>query len=144
SLRFVLGLLTLAAATAQDTMGIFITSQFQGMVGVSLASFFLMRRQPNPYAEDGVADTLKQTQATHQRTPGAPIQAVGPTKWGGFKPPKWAPLSHRKAFELAAARRAAEAASANGEDEAAGSEKAARPRQVAVPIQPYYYRSRKA
>jgi hypothetical protein len=53
SLRFVLGLLALAAATAQDTMGIFITSQFQGMVGVSLASFFLMRRQPNPYANSG-------------------------------------------------------------------------------------------
>lgn len=50
SLRFVLGLLIMAAATRADTMGVFITSQFQGVVGVSMAAFILMRRQPNPFA----------------------------------------------------------------------------------------------
>lgn len=48
SLRFVLGLLVMGAAAQGDTMGIFVTSQFQGAVGVSLASLVLMRRQPNP------------------------------------------------------------------------------------------------
>jgi hypothetical protein len=38
SLRFVLGLLIMAAATKADTMSVFITSQFQGIVGVSLAA----------------------------------------------------------------------------------------------------------
>jgi hypothetical protein len=52
SLRFVLGLLILAAATKADTMGVFITSQFQGIVGVSLAAVVLMRRQGNPFAEE--------------------------------------------------------------------------------------------
>jgi hypothetical protein len=53
SLRFVLGLLILAAATKADTMGVFITSQFQGIVGVSLAAIVLMRRQANPFAAEG-------------------------------------------------------------------------------------------
>ncbi|MFM7374042.1 MAG: hypothetical protein ACKO39_02670, partial [Chthoniobacterales bacterium] len=70
--------------------------------------------------------------------------ATGPAKWGGHKPPKWAPLSHRKAFELAAARREAEAAAGENEEKSETGEKVARPRQVAVPIQPYCYRSRKA
>ncbi len=51
SLRFVIGLLVLAASTRADTMGVFITSQFQGIVGVSLAALFLMKRQPNPFAD---------------------------------------------------------------------------------------------
>jgi hypothetical protein len=50
SLRFVLGLMALAAATTADTMGIFVSSQFQAMIGVSLAAMILMRRQPNPFA----------------------------------------------------------------------------------------------
>jgi hypothetical protein len=53
SLRFVLGLLILAAATKADTMGVFITSQFQGVVGVSLAAVALMKRQRNPFASEG-------------------------------------------------------------------------------------------
>jgi hypothetical protein len=53
SLRFVLGLLIMAAATKADTMGVFITSQFQGIVGVSLAAMVLMRRQGNPFAAEG-------------------------------------------------------------------------------------------
>jgi hypothetical protein len=52
SLRFVLGLLIMGAATRADTMGVFITTQFQGIVGVSLAAMMLMRRQPNPFAEE--------------------------------------------------------------------------------------------
>jgi hypothetical protein len=54
SLRFVLGLLILAGATKTEfTLGIFVTSQFQGVVGVTLASLFLMKRQPNPFAVEG-------------------------------------------------------------------------------------------
>ena len=53
SLRFVLGLLILGAATKADTMGVFVSSQFQGVVGVSFAALFLMRRQGNPFAAEG-------------------------------------------------------------------------------------------
>jgi hypothetical protein len=53
SLRFVIGLLIMAAATRADTMGLFVTSQFQAIVGVSAAALFLMRRQPNPLAAEG-------------------------------------------------------------------------------------------
>ena len=53
SLRFVLGLLIMGAATKADTMGVFVTSQFQGIVGVSLAAMVLMRRQGNPFAAGG-------------------------------------------------------------------------------------------
>jgi hypothetical protein len=55
SLRFVIGLLIMAAATRADTMGLFVTSQFQAIVGVSAAALFLMRRQPNPLAAEGGA-----------------------------------------------------------------------------------------
>lgn len=51
SLRFVLGLLILGAATKADTMGVFITQQFQGVVGVVLAATLLMRREHNPLAD---------------------------------------------------------------------------------------------
>jgi hypothetical protein len=60
SLRFVLGLLIMGAATKADTMGVFITSQFQGIVGVSLAAMLLMRRQPNPFAEEQASGGLRQ------------------------------------------------------------------------------------
>lgn len=50
SLRFVVGLLIMGAAVKADTMALFITSQFQAIVGVSVAALFLMRRQPNPFA----------------------------------------------------------------------------------------------
>ncbi|MBU3666622.1 MAG: hypothetical protein FGM15_12215 [Chthoniobacterales bacterium] len=52
SLRFVIGLLIMAAATKADTMSVFVTMQFQGVLGVSVASLFLMRRQQNPFAEE--------------------------------------------------------------------------------------------
>lgn len=145
SLRFVLGLLIMGAATKADTMGVFITSQFQGVVGVSLAALVLMKRQKNPFAAQGTSGQLQQIidDTSQNRHAGQP-QNVGPAKWGGHKPPKWAPLSHRKAFELAAARRKAETATDVAGEQNADEAKVQRPRQVAVPIQPYYYRSRKA
>ena len=60
SLRFVLGLLIMAAATKADTMGVFITSQFQGVVGVSLAALVLMRRQGNPFAAEAANGGTRQ------------------------------------------------------------------------------------
>jgi hypothetical protein len=60
SLRFVLGLLIMAAAAMSDTMGIFVTSQFQGIVGVSLAALVLMRRQANPFAAEAANGGTKQ------------------------------------------------------------------------------------
>lgn len=168
SLRFVIGLLVLAASTRADTMGVFITSQFQGIVGVSLAALVLMRRQPNPFAAEGGAGVwpeaygLKQDARTEREngehaasesarsTAGiaaAQIKPVGPAKWGGQKPPKWAPLSHR--LEYARSRRVAEsreseAASRRAKAEDGAKQERKKPRQVAVPIQPYYYRSRRA
>ena len=54
SLRFVVGLLIMGAAVKADTMALFVTQQFQAIVGVTVAALFLMRRQPNPFAvEDG-------------------------------------------------------------------------------------------
>jgi hypothetical protein len=155
SLRFVLGLLAMAAATAQDTMGIFITSQFQGMVGVSLASFFLMRRQPNPYAT-GDEHTLPQLEGApegriengsqmpdpHQNG-GGPNQASGAGSVAAVRTPMrsaaWMPRSLRMRIiaeqreqAALAARAAAPAPSAT-----AASEASQRPRQVAVPYRNY-------
>lgn len=54
SFRFVSGLIVLAGVTNDNSLGVFLTMQFQGIVGVALASIFLMRRQPNPfYVERG-------------------------------------------------------------------------------------------
>lgn len=50
SFRFVAGLVVLAGITNENSLGVFITMQFQGVIGVALASIFLMRRQSNPYA----------------------------------------------------------------------------------------------
>jgi hypothetical protein len=67
SLRFVLGLLIMAAATRADTMGIFVTTQFQGVVGVSLAAMVLMRRQGNPFAADAANGGLQDSGTTGRR-----------------------------------------------------------------------------
>ena len=74
SLRFVIGLLIMGAAVKADTMALFITSQFQAIVGVSIAALFLMRRQPNPFVEE--EQTLEQIansrrQATDKLRPAA-------------------------------------------------------------------------
>lgn len=50
SLRFVLGILIMGAASRADTMGVFVTTQFQGIVGACLGAALLMTRQPNPLA----------------------------------------------------------------------------------------------
>jgi len=145
SFRFVSGLIVLAGVTNDNSLGVFLTMQFQGVVGVALASVFLMRRQPNPFAAQGTSEEQRQiADETSQKRPAGQPQTVGSAKWGGYKPPKWAPLSHRKAYEVAAQRRKAEAASNEIEEKNESEGKAQRPRQVAVPIQPYYYRSRKA
>ena len=57
SLRFVLALLIMGAATRADTMGIFVTSQFQGVVGASLAALVLMQRQRNPITSQLLSGT---------------------------------------------------------------------------------------
>jgi len=147
SLRFVLGLLVMGAAIKADTMALFVTQQFQGVVAVAFAALFIMRRQANPFAplnHDNGDASMQVERSSPQRMANDGRRAVGPTKWGGFKPPKWAPLSHRKAYELATARRKAEAATDVVDEKNVDEGKAQRPRQVAVPIQPYYYRSRKA
>jgi hypothetical protein len=150
SLRFVVGLLVMGAAVKADTMALFITSQFQAIVGVSFAALLLMRRQSNPLAEEDGAELRQMPDGARLQKVDGNLgpkdyrQQVGPAKWGGFKPPKWAPLSHRKAYELAAARRKAEAATDVVDEKNVDEGRAQRPRQVAVPIQPYYYRSRKA
>jgi hypothetical protein len=179
SFRFVSGLVILASVTNENTLGVFVGAQFQAIVGVAMASFFLMRRQPNPFAAQGGAEEQWQKaegirrkkaegmsgprdqetksrvfepemaprQTARGKAEGKPKdegRQVGPARWGGHKPPKWAPLSHRKAYELAAARRKAEAATDDIDEKNVDEGKAQRPRQVAVPIQPYYYRSRKA
>lgn len=142
SFRFVAGLVVLASVTNENTLGVFVAAQFQAIVGVALASFFLMRRQPNLFA--GQVEEMTRPRDQETKRPKDEGHQVGPAKWGGHKPPKWAPLSHRKAYELAAARRKAETAADAADEKNADEGSAKRPRQVAVPIQPYYYRSRKA
>jgi len=142
SFRFVSGLIVLAGVTNDNSLGVFLTMQFQGVVGVALASIFLMRRQPNPFA--GQVEEVTRPRDQETKRPKDEGHQVGPAKWGGHKPPKWAPLSHRKAYELAAAHRKAGAGNDDIDEKNVDEGKAQRPRQVAVPIQPYYYRSRKA
>ncbi len=161
SLRFVLGLLALAAATAQDTMGIFVTSQFQGMVGVSLASFFLMRRQPNPFAQEqetGRADLVARVPRPGPSGAPAPgalasliegsseLKAEAPAMAGvassnrtAMRPTAWMPRALRMRIiteqreQAALAAQATAAAPSNTGVNAANE----RPRQVAVPYRNY-------
>jgi hypothetical protein len=78
SLRFVLGLLILGAATRADTMGVFVTSQFQGVIGVSLAALFLMRRQANPFAAES-GETEREARSMER----------GAGKWGTRRQGAW-------------------------------------------------------
>jgi hypothetical protein len=68
SLRFVLGLLVMGAAVRADTMALFITSQFQAIVGVSVAALFLMRRQLNPLVVDGGEGWLPEAEVGGRRS----------------------------------------------------------------------------
>ena len=183
SLRFVIGLLILAASTRADTMGIFVSSQFQGIVGVSVAALFLMKRQRNPFAPEVEGEYLRRSSPRAGRPDPAGLPAPGILAGliegqsvrssdsqagegsGGDHPavapkeaddpsadsrqarrriPKWLPRSHRRAFALAAARSEAEKRDAKSGADGESRAEPKKPRQVAVPIQPYYYRSRKA
>lgn len=74
SLRFVLGLLVMGASVKSDTMALFVTSQFQAVLGVSFAALFLMRRQPNPFYE-AEAGTVR----------GRGLWGMGPAAEGGIR-----------------------------------------------------------
>jgi hypothetical protein len=82
SLRFVLGLLFMAAATQADTMGIFVTTQFQGVVGVSMAALVLMRRQANPFAAGG-GEAIRQGAEGIRHTAYGRRQETGPVEYAG-------------------------------------------------------------
>lgn len=135
SFRFIAGLVVLAGVTNENSLGVFITMQFQGVVGVGLAALVLMRRQPNPYA-------LEVEGSPHKPATSSGARPVA------FRPPRapWMPPKMRRGIT---AQRETEWKQAQAAEEAAkaaadAAAKPARPRQVAVPIQPYYYRSRKA
>ncbi len=51
SYRFVVGLVFLASVVRADTLAVFVTMQFQGVIGVSMASLLLMKTMPNTIAE---------------------------------------------------------------------------------------------
>jgi len=202
SLRFVLGLLVMGAAIKADTMALFVTQQFQGILAVAFAAVFLMRRHPNPFfqGQQGVGEVAAfpprptsgraagagSKQSSGQEAPGPDMDGmpapgvladlieghaenvsveVGTAKRtrvaadGGLvrtisaRLPKrvasWMPRSMKRQV-VAANRHAAEQTEAALADQTLKDDGATargagkRPRQVAVPIQPYYYRSRKA
>jgi hypothetical protein len=142
SLRFVIGLLIMVAATTADTMGIFVSSQFQGIMAVSMASLVFMRRQINPFAA-GEENTLPQREGApegridHRNRPNEtrPAAAVRTP----MRSAAWMPRSLRMRIiagqreEAALAAQAAAAAPSS----AAASEASQRPRQVAVPYRNY-------
>ena len=66
SFRFVSGLIVMAGVTNDNSLGVFLTMQFQAVVGVALASVFLMRTQPNPLAT-GEEHTVPQTEGRVER-----------------------------------------------------------------------------
>jgi hypothetical protein len=142
----------MGAATKADTMGVFITSQFQGIVGVSLAAMVLMRRQPNPFAEEQASGGLrqeaggkwemrKQGARSEEHGAGNAVTAPRDVGTGGtvrtmpIRTPKriarWMPRRLRAAV---VAQNAAEEEPEGTETPKDGSEK---PRQVAVPYQNY-------
>jgi hypothetical protein len=153
SLRFVLGLLVMAAATRADTMGVFVTYQWQGALGVSVAALFLMRRCRNPFVsltggekrpvetgrrEAALADfalfeqfapagDFPEPRASSKAAKGAPVHM-----------PRWMSFAQRRA--VLGSREAAPSA-----DPAPASPAAPppRPRQLAVPFQNYRGRRRR-
>jgi hypothetical protein len=122
SLRFVLGLIVMAASTKADTMGIFVTTQFQGAVGVTMAALLLMRRQTNPLAyleraaaaarsEDAMADSRLRGEV--ETSPvfelfapamSSPASVHASMTSGAVNLPKWA--SRRQRAERAATKAA--------------------------------------
>jgi hypothetical protein len=139
SFRFVAGLVVMAGVTNDNSLGVFITMQFQAIAGVALASVFLMRRQPNPFARAGNPHETEESplamlftrmlpggkklqQKVHRSGPGSP--------WVGRRPPRWAPVSHHAAY-------AGHAESVEKTPVEAGAEGTGKPRQFAVPYRNY-------
>jgi len=148
SLRFVIGLVVLAGTLNENSLGVFITMQFQGVVGVMVASVFLMRSEPNPFAA-GERSLLPQLEAAHPEggagnTPRMrwlgssrnemPSQSMPPPM---TRVPRWAPQSHHAAAARARAlqlKQLRETPQPTLEESAP----AKRPRMLAVPFQSYY------
>jgi hypothetical protein len=159
SFRFVAALVIMAGVTNENTLGVFIGSQFQAVVGVALASFFLMRRQPNPYAEETENQETRAYNAEGQHLVGngraetgdqslaRPIQLAadgGVVRTMPVKTPqrlaRWMPRRIRAAV-LAQQAAAADGTEEEGErlkdEETKRPETPKRPRQLAVPYQLY-------
>jgi hypothetical protein len=151
SLRFVLGLLIMAAATKADTMGVFITTQFQGIAGVSLAAMVLMRRQGNPFAGEQdlevksgkVARWQGGKQGPVSEAQGAENAVTAPRDVGTGGTVRTMPIRTPKRIARWMPRRvrAAVVAQYAAEEEPEGTETpkdgSERPRQLAVPYQNY-------
>jgi hypothetical protein len=132
SLRFVLGLIVMAASTKADTMGIFVTTQFQGAVGVTMAALLLMRRQPNPlaYVQRASAEARPETTFADPKLRGevetspvfelfapamsSPLPSDASMAAGPGSLPKWA--SRRQRAELAATKTASDSKPAEQEN----------------------------
>ena len=108
SLRFVLGLLIMAAATRADTMGVFVTTQFQGVVGVSLAAMVLMRRQENPFGGERAETGGRRPERGERRAKGEGGKADLRPKTASGLPKRTAPWMTRRMRERVAAQQAAD------------------------------------
>lgn len=135
SFRFISGLIVLAGVTNENSLGVFITMQFQGIAGVALASLVMMRAHSNPFSgakpESGAGPKAR---AAHRSS-----QPRVPSARAPWMPRK---MQRRIAAQEELQRKAALAQSV-GEANAGDRPKPPRPRQLAAPIQPYFYRSRR-
>ena len=166
SLRFVLGLLVMGASVKSDTMALFVTSQFQAIVGVSFAALFLMRRQANPFLEesapwravqgapkkltgerqmadavrvgDGIPTPSMLASLIEGETKNVDQESAGSTKTA-MRPTAWMPRALRMRIITEQREQAALAAQAAAAAPSATAASAARqrPRQVAVPYRNY-------
>jgi len=151
SLRFVIGLVVLAGTINENSLGVFITMQFQGVVGVMVASVFLMRSEQNPFAA-GERSLLPQLQAADAAGAGGNAPRM---RWldGGrseipsvstpppmTRVPRWAPQSHHAAAARARALQLKKLMETPqpAVEESAPPGGAKRPRMLAVPFQSYY------
>ena len=109
SLRFVLGILIMGAATRADTMGVFVTTQFQGVVGACLGALVLMTREANPLAGKEKEEVRRRAGAVGKSKGGKvekweggmagdveEMKARLRSIYGTYRPlPKWASFRHR-------------------------------------------------
>jgi hypothetical protein len=160
SFRFVSGLVVLAGITNENTLGVFITMQFQGVVGVALASVFLMSRRPNPFFDPSEGDSQSGPRRLIPSRPGDGVPApsllsslvegpemlpatTGPRDVGTGGTVRTLPIRTPKRIARWMPRRvrAAVVAQYAAEEEPGGTETpkdgSERPRQVAVPYQNY-------